>query len=64
MLPRKAFPQAFQQLPNVEIVHGYFEQLPVFDCMVSAATSFGLMDGGVAAAITDFFGVGFMQRVQ
>jgi O-acetyl-ADP-ribose deacetylase (regulator of RNase III) len=60
----KAFAQAFQGLPNVEIVHGYFEQLPVFDCMVSAANSFGLMDGGVDAAITDFFGIELMQRVQ
>src|SRR5438067_7389940 len=33
-----------------------FERLPEFDCMVSAANSFGLMDGGVDAAIVRFFG--------
>ncbi|MEM6529188.1 MAG: macro domain-containing protein [Chloroflexota bacterium] len=32
--------------------------------MVSAANSFGLMDGGVDAAITRFFGFQLMQRVQ
>jgi O-acetyl-ADP-ribose deacetylase (regulator of RNase III) len=32
--------------------------------MVSAANSFGLMDGGVDLAITRFFGVQLMERVQ
>src|SRR5688500_17584924 len=32
--------------------------------MVSAANSFGLMDGGVDLAITRFFGEQLMQRVQ
>ncbi len=32
--------------------------------MVSAANSFGLMDGGVDLAITNFFGVELMDRVQ
>ncbi len=59
-----AFTIAFQGLPNVEIVHRYFEQLPEFDCMVSAANSFGLMDGGVDAAITAYFGSQLMFRVQ
>jgi O-acetyl-ADP-ribose deacetylase (regulator of RNase III) len=60
----RAFRHAFQDLPNVEIVNGYFERLPTFDCMVSAANSFGLMDGGVDAAIITFFGAHLMQRVQ
>ncbi len=59
-----AFQEAFEGLPNVETVHGYFQQLPDFDCMVSAANSFGLMDGGVDAAITRFFGSQLMMRVQ
>ncbi len=54
----------FQSLPNVEIFQGYFQNLPEFDCMVSAANSFGLMDGGVDLAIIDFFGQKLMQRVQ
>ncbi len=59
-----AFRQLFQELPNVEIVNDYFESLPEFDCMVSAANSFGLMDGGVDAAIIRFFGHALMERVQ
>ena len=54
----------FAGLPNVEIVNGYFETIKRFDCMVSAANSFGLMDGGVDAAITRFFGENLMKRVQ
>lgn len=59
-----AFERAFANLPNVAVVHGRFEELPVFDCMVSAANSFGLMDGGVDGAIIHYFGIGLMQRVQ
>lgn len=54
----------FAGLPEVEIVRGYFESLPEYDCMVSPANSFGLMDGGVDAAITRFFGNRLMHDVQ
>ncbi len=60
----RAFQTAFASLPNVEVVNGYFEHLPAFDCMVSAANSFGLMDGGVDAAITHYFGGDVQRRVQ
>jgi O-acetyl-ADP-ribose deacetylase (regulator of RNase III) len=60
----RAFQKAFAGLPNVEVIQGYFERLPAFDCMVSAANSFGLMDGGVDGAITNFFGDQLMDRVQ
>jgi O-acetyl-ADP-ribose deacetylase (regulator of RNase III) len=59
-----AFRERFQHFPNVVVIMGRFEQLPEFDCMVSAANSFGLMDGGVDAAITGFFGDGVQRRVQ
>lgn len=59
-----AFKYQFAELPRVEIVNGYFEDLPEFDCMVSAANSFGIMDGGVDAAIVRFFGTMLMERVQ
>jgi hypothetical protein len=59
-----AFRERFQNLPNVEVVVGKFEQLLGFDCMVSAANSFGLMDGGVDYAITQFFGHALQDRVQ
>ncbi|HNB52666.1 MAG TPA: macro domain-containing protein [Anaerolineales bacterium] len=54
----------FNGLPNVEVIAGYFEELPAFDCMVSAANSFGLMDGGVDLAIIRFFGYALQDNVQ
>lgn len=60
----EAFRESFKHLPNVETVHGYFEQLTAFDCLVSPANSFGLMDGGMDAAITQFFGLSLEQSVQ
>ncbi|MEM7372270.1 MAG: macro domain-containing protein [Bacteroidota bacterium] len=55
---------AFQEFDSVEVVNDYFEKLPVFDCMVSAANSFGLMDGGVDLAIINFFGPQLEREVQ
>lgn len=60
----EALREQFAGLPDVEIVRGYFESLPEYDCMVSAANSFGLMDGGVDLAITQYFGNQVMYRVQ
>ncbi|EMZ6664761.1 macro domain-containing protein [Salmonella enterica] len=59
-----AFEHSFQNTENVEIIPGPFETIPEFDCMVSAANSFGLMDGGVDAAITAYFGPQLQERVQ
>lgn len=59
-----AWSEYFKDLPNVEIIQNYFERIPEFDCMVSPANSFGLMDGGVDAAIIQFFGDDLMRRVQ
>lgn len=35
----------FKDLPRVKIIHSKFEDLEGYDCIVSAANSFGLMDG-------------------
>ena len=59
-----AWEERFGDEEGVEIVNGYFERLPAFDCMVSAANSFGHMSGGVDAAIIRFFGEPLMERVQ
>src|SRR5262245_1402953 len=59
-----AFRHFFADLPNVAIVPEGVEALTEFDCVVSAANSFGLMDGGVDAAIVRFFGGALMDRVQ
>ena len=60
----RAWSSAFEEFPEVSIVHGTFESLPEFDCLVSAANSFGIMDGGVDLAIIKFFGAQLMTRVQ
>jgi len=56
--------QQFAELSDVEVVDGPFEQLETFDCLVSPANSFGLMDGGVDGAIIRYFGDALMHRVQ
>lgn len=58
-----AFKKHFAKHPEVEVVFNRFESVD-FDCVVSAANSFGLMDGGVDQCITDLFGVQMMKRVQ
>ena len=60
----EAWKAYFQDLPDVEIINNRFENVPEYDCMVSAANSFGLMDGGVDGAITAYFGDDLMRQVQ
>jgi O-acetyl-ADP-ribose deacetylase (regulator of RNase III) len=59
-----AFKARFDYLPNIEVVNCCFEQLTTYDCLVSPANSFGMMDGGIDAAITKFFGISLMEKVQ
>lgn len=59
-----ALTKAFEGAPGeVRIINDLFENLPEYDCVVSAANSFGLMDGGVDKAIRDHF-PGVEQTVQ
>ncbi|MBF9220698.1 macro domain-containing protein [Hymenobacter ruricola] len=60
----EAWQSAFQMHDEVKIVNNVFESVKEYDCMVSAANSFGLMDGGVDLAITKYFGNGLQSRVQ
>ena len=60
----KAFQKSFSYFPNVEIVNDRFEWLTDYDCLVSPANSFGMMDGGMDAAIINFFGRSLEERVQ
>ncbi|EFG1984397.1 phage tail protein [Escherichia coli] len=59
-----AFKRVFGNTENVDVAEKPFETISEFDCMVSAANSFGLMDGGVDAAITAFFGTQLQTRIQ
>lgn len=58
-----SFEAWFKDMPAV-VFHGPFEKLVEFDCMVSPANSFGLMDGGADLAIVKFFGAQLEQTVQ
>lgn len=60
----EAWQKELAKFDNVEIVNDRFENLGNFDCMVSAANSYGLMDGGVDLAIINFFGPELQTRVQ
>lgn len=60
----EAWKETFADLPRVKIVNAQFHTLDAFDCMVSPANSFGLMDGGIDAAIIKFFGHQLMVDVQ
>lgn len=60
----EAFTEYFHNLPNVEVHKTRFEKIDDYDCMVSAANSFGIMDGGVDLAISHYFGWQLMERVQ
>ncbi|NES86994.1 MAG: phage tail protein [Moorea sp. SIO2B7] len=59
-----AFQEYFAHFPSVEIVNDSFEWITEFDCLVSPANSFGMMDGGMDAAIITFFGRTLEERVQ
>ena len=60
----EAWQEVFENHSNVTIRNDYFENIKSFDCMVSAANSFGLMDGGVDLAITRYFGRELQYKVQ
>jgi O-acetyl-ADP-ribose deacetylase (regulator of RNase III) len=59
-----AFQEYFFYLPNLEITNQRFEEISEYDCLVSPANSFGMMDGGIDAAIVRFFGHSLMVAVQ
>jgi O-acetyl-ADP-ribose deacetylase (regulator of RNase III) len=54
----------FRGHPEVEIVCGRFEELPTFDCVITAGNSFGLMDAGMDLAVVRFFGPHVMELIQ
>lgn len=59
-----AFQEHFSRFSDVLIIGEPFEWISTFDCLVSPANSFGMMDGGMDAAITRFFGLSLERRVQ
>lgn len=59
-----AWKHRFAGEPDVEVIYSRFEDVTEYDAIVSPGNSFGLMDGGIDAAIIDYFGCELMQRVQ
>jgi len=56
--------KSFSAYPEVKVFNGYFQNIKEFDCLVSPANSFGLMDGGVDLAIRNYFGMNLQYAVQ
>ena len=54
----------FRDEPKVQIVCGDFKSVPEYDCIVSPANSFGIMDGGFDLALINYFGHELMKHVQ
>lgn len=54
----------FRSHPEVEIFCGRFEDLPAFDCVITAGNSFGLMDAGMDLAVLRYFGTALMETIQ
>lgn len=54
----------FCKIKDVTIVNDTFTNLQEFDCIVSPANSFGLMDGGFDLALINYFGYVLMQNIQ
>jgi len=59
-----ALRKQFHSHPEVQIICGKFEDLPSFDCVVTAGNSFGLMDAGMDLAVVRFFGGRVMELIQ
>ncbi|WP_071190178.1 Hpt domain-containing protein [Trichormus sp. NMC-1] len=51
----RAFADYFEGLPNVQIVNGTFDELPFFDCIVTAASSLNSANN-IDATVLKFFG--------
>lgn len=59
-----AWKKEFAAYPNVSYHHGRFEEIEKYDCIINAGNSYGLMDGGVDYAISEYFGWELQGRVQ
>ncbi len=60
----KNWETAFNDFDGVKIHHGYFQEVKEYDCLVSPANSFGLMDGGIDLAIRNYFGMRVQYNVR
>ena len=55
----------FDDMPEIKIINNCVDLENMnYDCVVSPANSFGIMDGGFDLALVNYFGHGLMKRVQ
>ncbi|MBD2663115.1 appr-1-p processing domain protein [Richelia sinica FACHB-800] len=59
----RTFEDYFTGLPNVEIINGSFEELPFFDCIVTAASSVATIND-IDSRIVQFFGEDVINLLQ
>ncbi|NET73826.1 MAG: phosphotransferase, partial [Sphaerospermopsis sp. SIO1G2] len=60
----RTFADYFEGLPNVEIIHGTFDQLPFFDCIITGASSVKSANDKIDTRILNFFGQDVEELVQ
>jgi O-acetyl-ADP-ribose deacetylase (regulator of RNase III) len=60
----EAWINSFKNLPRVTVYNGKFQEITEFDCIVSPANSFGLMDGGIDLVIRNFFGMQVQKNIR
>lgn len=62
------FKNVFRMFKNVNVVNtdfvSFMNKYPEVECIVSPANSYGCMDGGYDAAISDYLGWDFQNQVQ
>lgn len=60
----REFERAFSDLEDVQIINGPFQDVEKWDCLITPANSYGIMDGGFDLRVSEFFGPGLQRSVQ
>lgn len=60
----KEWQRYFKNETNVKVICDDFRNVSEYDCVVSPANSFGIMDGGFDDALINYFGYELMKCVQ
>ena len=54
----------FRGYRNISYHYGKFQEIEKYDCLINAGNGFGMLDGGVDAAISEYYGQDLQRRVQ
>lgn len=60
----EAWSHAFAEHPEIEMHYGKFQSVYGWDCVVSPANSFGIMDGGIDLHIIEYFGADMQDEIK